>query len=105
MVCVMTIIKYIYILQKKYIRDSQILYDRKPVCGSEDYEIIIDRAKRDRDYILIHNDSWFDDVDTKQESLVAWNGINYFEVGTSDRRLRIAFNISIVPLLTNDISE
>jgi hypothetical protein len=101
----MTSIKFIYILQKKYINYSQILYDRKPVCGSEDYELIIDRAKRDRDYILKHNDSWFDDVDTKQEPLVAWNGINYFAVGTSDRRLRIAFSISVMPLLTNDTSE
>ena len=98
-------INYIYILQKTYIKDSQVLHDKKPVCGSEDYEIIVDRAKRDRDYILKHNDSWFDYTDTKQEPLVAWNGFNYFAVGTSDGRLRIAFTISIMPFLTNDISE
>ena len=41
----MTGTKYIYILQKKYITDSQVVYDRKPVCGSEDYEMIIDNPE------------------------------------------------------------
>lgn len=98
-------IKYIYILQKAYVQNSNVLHDRKPVCGSEDYEIIVDRAKRQRDYILKHNNSWFDDVDTNQEPLVAWNGFNYFAVGTSDKHLRITFTISIMPLLVNDVSE
>lgn len=101
----MTSMKYIYILQREYIKDSCILHDRKPVCGSEDLKIIIARAKAERDYILYNNDPWFDYVDMKQESLVAWNGFNYFAVGTSDKRLRIAFTISFIPLLSNDISE
>lgn len=101
----MTSIKIIYILQKAYVKDSQVLHDRKPVCGSEDYEILIERAKRQRDYILQHNDSWFDYDDTKHEPLVAWNGFNYFAVGTSDKRLRITFTISTMPLLITDISE
>lgn len=101
----MTNIKYIYILQKTGMMDSQVMHDRTPVCGSEDYEIIIDYAKRRRDYILQNGDPWFDDVDTKQEPLVAWDGFNHFEVGTSDKHLRIVFTISIMPFLVNDISE
>ena len=101
----MTNIKFIYVLQKAYIIDSQVMRDRIPVCGSEDYEILVDYAKRRRDYILQNSDSWFDDLDIKQELLVAWDGFNHYEVGTNDRHLRIIFTISIMPLLVNDISE
>lgn len=101
----MTSIEYIYILQKKYIKDYQILHVRKPICGSENREIIVDRAKRERDCILKYNDPWFNDVNIKQEPLVAWDGVDYFTVGTSDGRLQITFTISIMPLLLNDISE
>lgn len=101
----MTSIKYMYIIQKTYVKDFNVLHDRMPICGSEDHEIIIDRAERQRDYILKHGDPWFDDADSKQKSLIAWDGSGYYAVGTSDRRLRIIFAISIMPVFTNDISE
>lgn len=87
----------IYILQKKYLNGRYVMHDCKPICACEDYAKIVKHAKELRDYILKHNDDWFDQIEI--EPLVAWNGFNYFAVGTSDKYFRIVFTITTIPVL------
>lgn len=88
---------YIYVVQKGYVDDSRISYDRNPIAASDDYETVVAYVKDLRDYILTYGDSELCKHDPSE--LVAWDGYNYYAVGSSDRTDRIIFRIQMVPKL------
>lgn len=88
---------YIYVIQKGYVDDQRISYERNPIAASDDYETVITYVKSLRDYILKHGDYELCEYDVSE--LVAWDGYNYYAVGSSDRKNRIIFRIQMVPKL------
>ena len=90
-------LNYIYVVQKCYIHDSRISYERDPITASDDYEAVVAYVKSLRDYILKHGDCDLYEYDPSE--LVAWDGYNYYAVGSSDRKDRIVFRIKMVSKL------
>lgn len=88
---------YIYVVQKSYINDFRISYERNPIAASDDYEIVVAYVKGLRDYILRYGDYELREYELSE--LVAWDGYNYYAVGSSDRKDRIVFRIQAVPKL------
>ena len=88
---------YIYVVQKSYVNDLRISYERNPIAASDDYETVVAHVKGLRDYILKHGDHELCEYEPSE--LVAWNGPNYYAVGSSDRKDRIIFRIQVVPKL------
>lgn len=87
----------IYVIQKGCVNNSQISYERNPIAASDDYKTVVDYVKGLRDYILKYGDSELCEYDPSE--LVAWDGYNYYAVGSSDRKDRIIFRIQVVPKL------
>lgn len=93
----MTNLNYIYVVQKCYIHDLLISYERNPITASDDYETVVAYVKYLRDHILKNGDYELCKYDPSE--LVAWDGYNYYAVGSSDRKDRIVFRIQMVPKL------
>lgn len=95
----MTNLNYIYVVRKGYVNGaySQISYERNPIAASDDYETVVTHAKDLRDYILKYGDSELYEYDPSE--LVAWDGYNYYTVGSNDQKDRIIFRIQMVPKL------
>lgn len=88
---------YIYIVQKGYVDGQQISYERNLIAASDDYKTVVAYIKSLRDYILEHGAYELRDYDPSE--LVAWDGYNYYAVGSSDQKDRIIFRIKAVPKL------
>ena len=90
---------YIYVLIKGYCHNSDIHYDENPLAASDNYQSIVEYAKKCRDDILQKGDPDLYDSCFKAyppKDLVSWDGYNYYTVGTNDRKDRIIFRIKIV---------
>lgn len=90
---------YTFVLIKGYCHDSRTYYDIDPLAASDNYQNIVEYAKKCRDDILQKGDSDLYDscfVEYPPKDLVSWDGYNYYTVGTNDRKDRIIFRIKIV---------